>query len=63
MAVLGWSLPPEDGRNTALMPASAERHTQIMKALLEAGTEVNAKNKNGCFGIHSDGGKTVAWRS
>lgn len=31
--------------------ASDRDYTEIVKALLEAGAEVNAKNKDRCFGI------------
>lgn len=58
----GANTNAKDG-NTALIRASIMGHTEIMKVLLEAEADVNAKKKVGCLVIHLDGGKIVAWRS
>ncbi len=49
--------------HTPVILASMKNYPEIVKVLLEAGVDINAKNKVGCLGIHSDGGKTVAWGS
>ena len=43
--LLCTNLDPQQSEETALMLAAQGRHTETVKALIEAGTDVNPRNK------------------